>query len=52
MTKEWKYVSNGKDLPELYDLKNDPEEFVNLAGEEGYAEIESTLKSKLQKRFR
>lgn len=30
--REWKYVYNGFDYDELYDLKNDPEETVNLAG--------------------
>jgi arylsulfatase A-like enzyme len=30
-TKEWKYVYNGFDFDELYDLKNDPHEMVNLA---------------------
>lgn len=31
MTKEWKYVYNGFDYDELYDLKNDPHELTNLA---------------------
>lgn len=31
MTKEWKYVYNGFDYDELYDLKNDPHETKNLA---------------------
>lgn len=31
MTKEWKYVYNGFDYDELYDLKNDPHEIHNLA---------------------
>ena len=30
-TREWKYVYNGFDYDELYDLKNDPGEMVNLA---------------------
>ncbi len=32
---------------ELYDLRNDPDEFVNLAGNPGYKEIEHDLKAKL-----
>lgn len=31
MTREWKYVYNGFDYDELYDLKNDPHETRNLA---------------------
>ena len=30
-TKKWKYVYNGFDFDELYDLENDPHEMVNLA---------------------
>lgn len=31
MTKDWKYVYNGFDYDELYDLRNDPHETRNLA---------------------
>jgi arylsulfatase A-like enzyme len=31
ITKDYKYVYNGFDFDELYDLKNDPHEMVNLA---------------------
>jgi arylsulfatase A-like enzyme len=31
VTKEWKYVYNGFDYDELYDLRNDPHEMHNLA---------------------
>jgi len=31
LTKEWKYVYNGFDYDELYDLRNDPHEMHNLA---------------------
>ncbi|HZQ45315.1 MAG TPA: sulfatase-like hydrolase/transferase [Acidobacteriaceae bacterium] len=31
MTHEWKYVYNGFDYDELYDLRRDPHEMVNLA---------------------
>jgi arylsulfatase A-like enzyme len=31
MTRDWKYVYNGFDYDELYDLKNDPHEIRNLA---------------------
>jgi arylsulfatase A-like enzyme len=29
--KDWKYVFNGFDYDELYDLRNDPQEMINLA---------------------
>jgi hypothetical protein len=31
MTKDWKYVYNGFDYDELYDLRTDPHEMHNLA---------------------
>jgi arylsulfatase A-like enzyme len=31
MTRDWKYVYNGFDVDELYDLRNDPHEMKNLA---------------------
>ncbi len=34
---------------ELFDLEKDPENFVNLAGQPEYAEIEKTLKAELMK---
>ncbi len=36
---EWKYVFNGFDFDELYDLKNDPGELRNLAEDPAYAPI-------------
>ncbi len=33
MTSEWKYVYNGFDFDELYNLRDDPHETVNLAGD-------------------
>lgn len=37
--KQWKYVFNGFDYDELYDLENDPWELRNLINEEGHQEI-------------
>ena len=35
MTRSYKYVFNGFDNDELYDLRSDPDEMVNLAGDAG-----------------
>jgi len=35
MTRDWKYVYNGFDYDELYDLRNDPDEVRNLARQPG-----------------
>ncbi len=42
-TKEWKYVFNGFDFDELYDLKNDPYETKNLAQDQAYDEVKLDL---------
>ena len=42
-TKQWKYVFNGFDFDELYDLENDPHELVNLARNSEYNTIKSDL---------
>jgi arylsulfatase A-like enzyme len=39
MTKDFKYVYNGFDYDELYDIKNDPEEMRNLARNPEYKKI-------------
>lgn len=44
MTKDWKYVYNGFDYDELYDLKNDPHEMRNLAFPDLTAKREAVLK--------
>jgi arylsulfatase A-like enzyme len=39
MTDKWKYVHNGFDYDELYDLENDPYEVKNLASDTEYKEV-------------
>ncbi|QPC84967.1 sulfatase-like hydrolase/transferase [Phototrophicus methaneseepsis] len=46
-TKEYKYVYNGFDFDELYDLKNDPLEMNNLATDTAYDEIKHELVQKM-----
>jgi arylsulfatase A-like enzyme len=43
MTKEYKYVFNGFDLDELYDLRSDPHETRNLAADPTYEQIKRHL---------
>lgn len=47
MTPEWKFVYNGFDYDELYDLRRDPEEMVNLIHDPQYSEIVKTLSQKI-----
>lgn len=39
MTREWKYVYNGFDYDELYDLRRDPDETRNLSANPQYREV-------------
>ena len=39
MTREWKYVYNGFDFDELYDLREDPGETRNLAADPRYKDV-------------
>ncbi|MCD6291274.1 MAG: sulfatase-like hydrolase/transferase [Anaerolineae bacterium] len=47
MTREFKYVYNGFDFDELYDLRNDPHEMVNVADRPEYQEIKRELVRKM-----
>jgi len=43
MTRSFKYVFNGFDRDELYDLRADPHEMVNLAGDPAYEHVKRAL---------
>jgi arylsulfatase A-like enzyme len=43
MTRDHKYVFNGFDGDELYDLRRDPHEMVNLADDAAYEEVKRAL---------
>ncbi|MBI2300091.1 MAG: sulfatase-like hydrolase/transferase [Armatimonadetes bacterium] len=46
-TREWKYVFNGFDWDELYDLRSDPHEMHNLAAQPAYAPVIEELCGRL-----
>jgi arylsulfatase A-like enzyme len=48
----YKYVHNGPDRNELYDLDADPHELNNLIDHPGYDEVRSNLESRLLERMR
>lgn len=49
MTREWKYIYNGFDFDELYDLKDDPEELNNLIDQPEYKETVHRLSRRIWK---
>lgn len=48
----WKFIFNGFDRDELYDLEADPGEMRNLAGKPEYAEMEADLMAKVWKEIK
>jgi choline-sulfatase len=50
-TSRYKLVQSHNDLPELYDLEEDPDEQLNRAGDPTYAEIERELNQRLHRRI-
>ncbi|MFC7222226.1 sulfatase-like hydrolase/transferase [Halalkalicoccus sp. GCM10025322] len=51
-TERYKYVHNGPDGNELYDLESDPHELNNLIDHPAYDEVRSNLESRLLERMR
>lgn len=48
----WKYVHNGFDFDELYNLQNDPYEMKNLAGESAYQDRLNQMAGQMWERIR
>ncbi len=46
---QWRYIHYREGPEELYDLRNDPNEFTNLAASPEYAEMKASLASQLPK---
>ncbi len=51
INRDWRYIRYGEDGEELYDIKKDPNEWNNLAGEEKYAKVKTRLASFAPKKF-
>lgn len=49
VTDQYKYISNDKDMDELYDLKNDPFELKNLVYDQKYKEVLIDMNNRLEK---
>lgn len=48
--KRWSYMHYGKDIEELYDMKNDPKQFTNLANDPEHLETLHALRQALDKK--
>ena len=50
--KEWKYILHEKFRPQLYNMKNDPEEFIDLGDSPEYASVRDEMHEKIFSWFR
>ncbi|MCA9011214.1 MAG: sulfatase [Planctomycetaceae bacterium] len=50
-TKDWAYIQYPDATSELYDMRNDPGQFTNLADDPGYSAIKDRLSQQLAKRL-
>ena len=44
INRDWRYIRYGEDGEELYDLRRDPNEWHNLAGDDGYTSIKAEMR--------
>jgi arylsulfatase A-like enzyme len=51
INRDWRYIHYQDDTEELYDLRRDPHEWTNLAGDDEYAQIKATLRAAGPKSF-
>ncbi|HSN10695.1 MAG TPA: sulfatase-like hydrolase/transferase [Propionibacteriaceae bacterium] len=51
-TRDWKYVWNPTDVDELYDLREDPNEFVNRIADDAVADVLKDLRLRLLAQLR
>lgn len=51
INRDWRYIRYGEDGEELYNLREDPNEWYNLASDDRYAEVKSELRKSAPKTF-
>lgn len=51
INRDWRYICYGEDGEELYDLREDPNEWNNLASEEEYVDVKARLRNFAPKTF-
>ena len=48
-THEYKYIATNNHAPQLYDLRKDPDETINVAGRGEYSTVEKELRARAEK---
>ena len=51
INRDWRYIRYGEDGEEIYNLREDPNEWANLASDEKYAELKAQLRKSAPKTF-